>query len=61
MLRWALQRGWVILPKSSKPSRMTENAAVVGPTAFTITPADMETLNSWDEYLVTGWDPIIEP
>lgn len=61
MLRWGLQRGWVILPKSSKASRMIENAAVVSPAAFTITAADMEALNSLDEHLVTGWDPITGP
>ncbi|RYZ04237.1 MAG: aldo/keto reductase [Myxococcales bacterium] len=54
MLRWGLQRGFVILPKSVTPARIEENAALFD---FTLTEADIQALDSLEEGLVTGWDP----
>lgn len=54
LIKWCLQRGFVVLPKSVTPQRIVENAEVFD---FEITQSDMKKLNSFDEYLVTGWDP----
>ncbi len=59
MLRWGLQRGWIVIPKSSSAARMTENASVLSPDAFTLSDEDMAALNDMDENLVTGWDPTV--
>jgi diketogulonate reductase-like aldo/keto reductase len=61
MLRWALQRGFCIIPKSSKPARMTENASVVGEGALMLGDEEMTLLDSAEEGLVTGWDPVTGP
>jgi diketogulonate reductase-like aldo/keto reductase len=54
MLRWGLQRGFVILPKSVTPARIQENAALFD---FELDEAAMSQLNGLEEGLVTGWDP----
>lgn len=54
LIRWGLQHGLVVLPKSTNPARIAENAAVFD---FQI-PADMMAeLDALEEGLVTGWDP----
>jgi methylglyoxal/glyoxal reductase len=58
LIRWALQKGFVVLPKSTKPERIAANADVYD---FTLTTDDMATLDSLDEGLVTGWDPTHAP
>lgn len=54
LIRWALQQGFAVIPKSSATSRIAENFKVFD---FIITPEDMETLNGLNENLTTGWDP----
>ena len=54
MIRWCLQKGYVVLPKSVTPARIASNADVFG---FDITLEDMAALDKLDRYLVTGWDP----
>ncbi len=54
LIRWALQQGFAVIPKSSANSRIAENYQVFD---FNITPEDMELLNGLDENLATGWDP----
>jgi diketogulonate reductase-like aldo/keto reductase len=54
LVRWAVQHGFVVLPKSSSRERIRQNADVFD---FAISEADMATLDSFDENLVTGWDP----
>lgn len=54
LVRWSLQHGYVPLPKSVKKARIVENAEIGG---FEIDSADMEKMDSLDEYLVTDWDP----
>jgi len=58
MIRWGLQHGLVVIPKSSKPERIKENSEVFG---FEISQADMSKLDSLSEDLRTGWDPSDEP
>lgn len=58
LIRWALQREMVVLPKSVKPERIRENAAVLD---FAIAAEDMDALEALDEGLVTGWDPTDAP
>ncbi len=57
MIRWALQSGLISIPKSSKPERIEENISVFD---FNIDREKMETLDSLDEGLRTGWDPTKE-
>lgn len=54
MLRWCVQKGLVILPKSVTPSRIKENIKVF---EFEIFPSDMEKLQNLESNLRTCWDP----
>jgi diketogulonate reductase-like aldo/keto reductase len=58
LLRWGLQHGFVVLPKSVNPSRIAENAAVFD---FDLDAAAMARLDGLEEGLVTGWDPAGQP
>ena len=46
LIRWSLQLGNVVIPRSSNPARIAENAAVFD---FELTPAQMDTLNGLDD------------
>jgi diketogulonate reductase-like aldo/keto reductase len=48
----------VVIPKSSKPDRIAENAAVFD---FHISPEDLAQMDSWDEGLRVCWDPTDAP
>ncbi|MEV6897711.1 aldo/keto reductase [Amycolatopsis sp. NPDC051372] len=54
VLRWHLQLGNVVIPKSVTPSRVAENFDVFG---FTLTDAEMAALSALDRGLRTGPDP----
>ena len=54
LIRWALDQGFVVLPKSVRKERIAENIDVFD---FSLTAAEMEQLENLDEGLVTGWDP----
>jgi diketogulonate reductase-like aldo/keto reductase len=54
LIRWSLQRGLVVIPKSSRRERIAENAHVFD---FTLAPAEMSSLDALDENLHTDWDP----
>lgn len=58
LIRWGLQKGFVVIPKSSKPRRIVENADVFD---FELSAADMRVLDSFDENLRTCWDPTHAP
>jgi methylglyoxal/glyoxal reductase len=58
LIRWALQKGFVVLPKSTRPERITANADVYD---FELTAEEMRRLDELDENLVTGWDPTDAP
>jgi diketogulonate reductase-like aldo/keto reductase len=54
LIRWGLEQGFVVLPKSIHPERIAENFDVFN---FSLTAAEMQQLEELDEGLVTGWDP----
>ena len=54
LIRWAMQRGMVVLPKSVNESRIIENFAVFD---FEISDSLMKRLDDLDEKYVTCWDP----
>jgi diketogulonate reductase-like aldo/keto reductase len=58
LVRWALQHGLVVIPKSANPKRICENTDVFD---FEITPADMKLLDGFNEGLRTCWDPTRAP
>lgn len=58
MIRWALQRDFIVIPKSSRPARIEENAAVFD---FELSAEDMAALSALNENLRTSWDPTTAP
>ena len=54
LLRWNVQHGNVVLPKSTHPSRIAENARIFD---FALDERAMADLDALEEGLVTGWDP----
>jgi diketogulonate reductase-like aldo/keto reductase len=54
LLRWGVERGFIVLPKSVKAERIVENAALFD---FELDAASKEQLDALEEGLVTGWDP----
>jgi diketogulonate reductase-like aldo/keto reductase len=58
LLRWGLEQGLVVLPKSIRPERIRENAAIFD---FTLDAESLSRLDSLEEGLATGWDPRGQP
>ena len=58
MIRWCLQRGCVVIPKSVTPARIEENAQLGD---APLSAADMKSLDALDEHFVTHWDPTRSP
>lgn len=54
LLRWGLQHGMVVLPKSVRAARIAENAALFD---FELDGEAMRALDALEEGLVMGWDP----
>jgi 2,5-diketo-D-gluconate reductase A len=56
LLRWALQRGFAILPKSTHPERIASNADLFSPSLHALSVDEMATLNSLDrnQFLAFG-------
>jgi diketogulonate reductase-like aldo/keto reductase len=54
LIRWALQKELVVLPRSSNAGRIAENAAVFD---FALDDAQVAALDALDVGLTTGWDP----
>jgi diketogulonate reductase-like aldo/keto reductase len=54
MLRWCVQQGFVVLPKSVTPSRVKENAEIFD---FVLDDEDMKKIAGLDRDLRTCWDP----
>ncbi len=55
LIRWSLEKGFIVLPRSSNADRIAENAARVFD--FALNDAQMADLDALDEGLTTGWDP----
>jgi diketogulonate reductase-like aldo/keto reductase len=58
MLRWGLQHGLVVIPKSTGEERIRENSQVFN---FEISSEDMKSLDSLNEDLRLNWDPTSVP
>jgi diketogulonate reductase-like aldo/keto reductase len=54
LIRWCLEHGFVVIPRSSNAGRIAENAAVFD---FALDEDQMARLDALDEGLTTGWDP----
>ncbi|KAK3706136.1 hypothetical protein LTR37_012963 [Vermiconidia calcicola] len=57
LLRWGLQKNFVILPKSVTPKRIEENKEIYD---FELNKEDMESLNT-KQYSPSAWDPTTSP
>ncbi len=51
MLRWCLQHGFVVIPKSTRPERIAENARIFD---FELSDQDMSRLDGLDRTRGTG-------
>jgi methylglyoxal/glyoxal reductase len=58
LIRWALQHGLAVIPKSANRRRIFEDADIFD---FEITAEDMELLDRFNENLRTCWDPTNAP
>ncbi len=58
LIRWALEKDVVVLPKSAQKERINENADVFD---FALTAEDLRELDALEEDLHTGWDPSVVP
>lgn len=53
-LRWHLQNGYIVIPKSGHPDRIAENANLFD---FELTPKEMKQINGLNKNLRTGDNP----
>ncbi len=58
LIRWCLEHGLVVIPKSVHAERIRENASVFD---FSFSPEDLRQLDGMNEDLYTGWDPTDVP
>ncbi|KAG0373813.1 hypothetical protein BGX24_011214 [Mortierella sp. AD032] len=58
LIRWSLQQGNVVIPKSAKKARIIENASVFD---FELSEEEVEKLASLNENFVSEWDPTVAP
>ncbi|KAK9762398.1 hypothetical protein K7432_011903 [Basidiobolus ranarum] len=58
LLRWSLQHGYIVFPKSDREERIKTNADIFN---FELDNDDMKVLDDCDEYFTTGWDPTKNP
>lgn len=54
LIRWGLQKGLVLIPKSVSAGRISENGNVFD---FHISTEDMNEMETWNENFRTCWDP----
>ncbi|KAF4129786.1 Aldo/keto reductase family [Phytophthora infestans] len=55
LIAWSLSKGFISLPKSVKESRIKSNLDAA---KLKLSAAQMNRLDSLDEYFISGWDPI---
>ncbi|KAI5479798.1 hypothetical protein MNV49_002610 [Pseudohyphozyma bogoriensis] len=53
LIRYGLDRGFVVIPKSTKQERIADNANVFD---FVLEKEDLDFLNTLDEFLITDWE-----
>lgn len=58
MLRWCVQQGLVVLPKSKTPERIKQNIKIFD---FELFPSDMEKLKDLNTNFRTCWNPTLVP
>ncbi|GJJ72741.1 2,5-diketo-D-gluconate reductase A [Entomortierella parvispora] len=58
LIRWSLQKGYIVLPKSANKGRIEQNADVFD---FDLADGDISVLDSFNEGYATGWDPTVAP
>jgi diketogulonate reductase-like aldo/keto reductase len=58
LLRWGIQKGFVVLPKSVHARRIEENGKLFD---FVLDAEAMRALDALEEGLTTGWDPATQP
>jgi len=58
MLRWCVEQGFVVLPKSVTPSRIKENIDIFD---FQLDDEDMQAIATQDQNLRTAWSPVHVP
>lgn len=58
LIRWGLEHGFSVIPKSSRIEGVEQNADVFD---FSLSDADRGWLDDFDEDLVTSWDPTDVP
>lgn len=54
LIRWSLQKGFIVLPKSSTPSRIKENIDIYD---FELNESEIENLDSLNNNFRISWDP----
>lgn len=54
LIRWSIQQGFVTLPKTSNPERLSSNFDVFN---FELSEEDVDYLSNPDSYFVSSWDP----
>ncbi|KAG0336869.1 hypothetical protein BG000_006063 [Podila horticola] len=57
LIRWSLQRGHVVLPKSGNKGRIEQNADVFD---FELSEDDVNILDHLNDNYVSGWDPTVD-
>ncbi|MGH7804247.1 MAG: aldo/keto reductase, partial [Candidatus Binatia bacterium] len=58
LIRWSLEKDFIVIPKSAQPERIRENAAALD---FELDGAALRALDALDENLRTAWDPSAVP
>lgn len=58
LLRWGLQHGLVVIPKSTRPDRIAENARIFD---FELDPEEMSSLDALHDGYRSSWDPTRVP
>jgi diketogulonate reductase-like aldo/keto reductase len=58
LLRWSLQKGYVVVPKSATPARIAENLTAF---SFELDESTMQALDALDSGRRTAWDPTKVP